>query len=208
MRFRSILVASLLALAPAIAGNKVFTPDTNHTILGFKAGTLLFDVPGAFTKYKVTIKGDPETPSTVEVRLEIETKSLNTANKTRDDHLRSDDFFDAATFPKILFTSAKAWRQGDKIVVQGTLDMHGKKKELQIAFQEAKGLNGAGMSTWAYKASLPINRQEFGIGAENVAAKISLKDDVELNLLLVGFFDDPKPEPVKKAQAKAATKGK
>lgn len=208
MRFRSMLAAGLLALVPAIAGDKVFTPDTNHTILGFKAGTLLFDVPGAFTKYKVAIKGDPETPSTVEVRLEIETKSLNTANKTRDDHLRSDDFFDAATFPKILFTSPKAWRQGDKIVVQGTLDMHGKKKELQIAFQEAKGLNGAGMSTWAYKASLPINRQEFGIGAESVAAKISLKDDVELNLLLVGFFDDPKPEPMKKAQAKAATKGK
>lgn len=200
MRLRSLLASGLLALAPLLAGDKVFTPDTTHTVIGFTASTILFEVPGRFDRYKVRISGDPETPSTVEVRLEIEARSVNTSNKMRDDHLRSDDFFDATAFPRILFTSAKAWRQGSQIVVQGTLDMHGKKKELQIAFEEAKGLNGAGMPTWSYRATLPINRQDFGIGADSVAAKISLKDEVRLNLLLVGFFNDP--EPPKKAPAK------
>lgn len=203
MRLRTLLAVGLLTLTPLLAGDKVFTPDTNHTVIGFKAATLLFEVPGRFERYKVKIQGDPDAPSTVAIRLEIEAKSVNTANKMRDDHLRTEDFFDATSFPKIVFTSAKAWRDGDKIVVQGTLEMHGKKKDLQIAFQEAKGLNGAGMPTWSYKATLPLNRQEFGIGADSVAAKISLKDDVQLDLLLVGFFEDPKPESVKKAPAKA-----
>lgn len=80
--------------------------------------------------------------------------------------------------------------------------MHGRKKDLQIAFQEAKGLNGADVPTWSYKATLPINRKDFWIGTDSVAAKISLKDEVQLDLLLVGFFNDPEPEPARKVSAK------
>ena len=117
--------------------------------------------------------------------------------------MRSADFLEVATYPKIAFTSSKAWRQGGRLIVQGVLDLHGRQRPLQITFDEAKGLNGAGTPTWAYKASLTINRQEFGIGADSVAAKISLKDDVKLNLLLVGFFADAQPEPEPKAPSKA-----
>lgn len=203
MRFRSLLAAGLLVFAPVMAGDKIFTTDTNHTVLGFKASTLLFDVPGRFNRYKVAIQGDPATPSTVEIRVEIDVKSINTSNKMRDEHLRTGEFFDVAAFPKIVFTSTKAWRQGDKIEVQGALEMHGRKKDLQIEFQEATGLNGAGMPTWSYKATLPLNRKDFWIGTDSVGAKISLKDEVQLDLLLVGFFNDPEPEPVKKVPAKA-----
>lgn len=207
MRLRSMLAAGLLAFAPMFAGDQVFSVDSNHTVIGFKASTLLFDVPGRFDRYKVQILGDPDEPSTVQVRLEILAKSVNTANKMRDDHLRTEDFFDVTAFPRIVFTSTKAWRKGSQIIVQGTLFMHGKTKDLQIAFEEAKGLNGAEMPTWSYKATLPINRQEFGIGAESVAAKISLKDDVQLDLLLVGFFGDPQPEATKApGRAKGSSK--
>lgn len=202
MRFRSLLAAGLLAIAPIFASDKVFTADTNHTVLGFKASTLLFDVPGRFSRYKVAIQGDPDAPSTVDIRLEIDAKSINTSNKMRDEHLRTGEFFDVAAFPKIVFTSTKAWRQGDKVLVQGTLEMHGKKKDLQIAFLESKGLNGADMPTWSYKGTLSINRKDFWIGTDSVAAKISLKDEVQLDLLLVGFFNEPEPEPAKKPSGK------
>ena len=210
MRLRSLLAAGLIVITPAFAGDKVFTPDTNHTVLGFKASTMLFDVPGRFGHYKAEIQGDPDTLSPVRVRLEIDAKSINTSNKMRDDHLRGEDFFNVGSYPKIVFTSNKAWRQGDKIVVQGTLEMHGKARDLQISFQEAKGLNGADMPTWSYKATLPLKRSDFGIGAESVAAKISLKDDIELDLLMVGFFNDPEPpQPVKaKTHSKAKAKAK
>ncbi len=202
MRLTPVFLPALLLLSPLMAGPKVFTPDTNHSILGFRASTFLFDVPGRFEKYQVAIQGDPADLSSVNIRVELVTKSLNTANKMRDDHLRTADFFDAAKYPKIVFTSEKAWRQGEAVVVQGNLDMHGVVKPLQISFTEAKGLNGAGMETWAYKAALPISRKDFGIGADSVAAKISLKDEVDLNLMLVGFFNDA-PAPAQKA-----TKGK
>lgn len=195
MRLPALFLSALVLLSPLAAGTKTFTPDTNHSLFGFKAATLLFDVPGRFQKYQLNIEGDPADLSTVNIRVELETRSINTENKMRDDHLRTADFFDAARYPKIVFTSRKAWREGDKIQVQGVLNMHGVEKPLQITFTEATGLNGAGTPTWSYKATLPISRKDFGIGADSVAAKISLKDEVDLNLLLVGFFHDAPSAP-------------
>jgi polyisoprenoid-binding protein YceI len=101
------------------------------------------------------------------------------------------DFFDAAKYPKITFTSREVRREGERVVVRGTLDMHGSTRDLDLAFLAAEGMNGAGTHTWSYRGTLPLDRLDFGIGAESVSAKISLKRQVELDLLLVGFFEEP-----------------
>ena len=127
--------AAAPAAAPAAkAAPQVFEVDRAHTVIGFKASTLLFDVPGRFNQYKVQISGDPETGKDAKVRLEIESRSIDTNNQARDKHLRSDDFFDVVKFPKIVFTSESVTRQGDKVVVQGTLDLHGVKKPVTLPF--------------------------------------------------------------------------
>jgi polyisoprenoid-binding protein YceI len=192
MRVRSLLPV-LLLVAPLLAQTKVFRVDENHTVLGFKASTLLFDVPGRFTRYKADIQGDPATLAGAKVRLEIQARSINTANETRDNHLRTADFFDVAKYPTITFESKEVRREGDRVLVKGTLGMHGVTRDLEIPFLAAEGMNGAGVQTWSYRATLPLDRLDFGIGADSVAAKISLKRPVELDLLLVGFFEDPQP---------------
>jgi polyisoprenoid-binding protein YceI len=198
------LPALLLAL-PLLAQTKVFRVDDNHTVLGFKASTVLFDVPGRFTSYKADIVGDPAAPEGAKVSLEIDTKSINTANTTRDNHLRTADFFDAAKYPKITFTSKEIRKESERMVVRGTLTMHGVSKDLELPFVAAEGMNGAGARTWSYRATLPLDRLDFGIGAESVAAKIGLKRPVELDLLLVGFFEEPaapSAKPAKKVPVK------
>lgn len=190
MRYRFFLPALLLAL-PLSAQTKVFRLDENHTVFGFKASTLLFDVPGRFMKFKADIQGDPATLAGAKVRIDIDAKSLNTAVQARDEHLRSADFFDVAKYPRITFTSSDVRREGDRLRVQGVLQMHGVSKDLSLSFEPAEGINGAGARTWSYRGTLSLDRLDFGVGAESVAAKISLKRQVELNLLLVGFFEEP-----------------
>jgi len=185
----------LILLTPLAAADRTFTVDRNHTVLGFKAATPLFEVPGRFDRYRVDITGDPEVPSAVKVRVELDAASINTANPSRDTHLKSADFFDAALHPKLVFTSDKAWREGEQVKVAGTLDIRGQRKELILAFTPATGLNGAGVPTWSYRSTLRIDRKDFGIGAESLAAKIGLKDNVDLDLLLVGFFGDAPEAP-------------
>lgn len=210
MRFRILAPALLLALLPTwplAAQSKVFRADENHTVIGFKASTLLFDVPGRFTRYKADIQGDPAAPGDAKVQITIDAKSIATANAARDNHLRTPDFLDVAKYPTITFISKDVKKVGDQLVVRGTLTLHGVSRELELPFTAAEGMNGADVRTWSYRATLPLDRLAFGVGAESVAAKISLKRQVELDLLLVGFFEDPQvaPGPVRKP-AKAARK--
>lgn len=201
MLLRSLLPALLLAF-PLLAQTRVFRVDPNHTVLGFKASTLLFDVPGRFTRYKADIEGDPGSLEGAKVRINIEARSINTANGGRDEHLRSADFFDVARHPNITFTSREVRKEGDRLLVRGSLSMHGVSRDLDLPFLATEGLNGAGVPTWSYRATLLLDRLDFGVGAESVAAKISLKRQVELDLLLVGFFEVP-PAPAHPASTPA-----
>jgi len=190
-----------LATVPLHGQGMVFSPDETHTMIGFKAATLLFKVDGTFGRWRADISGDPRTLEGASVKLTLYTGSVNTQNKGRDEHLRSADFFDAARHPRITFTSTKIVREGGKVLVTGLLDLHGTTKELTIPFEPSSGKNGAGVDTWSFEAALKINRKDFGIGADSVAAKLSLKDEVDLNLLLVGFFHEKAAEaPAPKAK--------
>lgn len=185
-------IALLGLVGAAQAGPKSFEVDPNHSLFAFTASTLLFDVQGHFDKYKVTVSGDPDTLADAKVAIEIDAASISTNNKTRDTHLKSDDFFDVKKFPKITFTSNAVKKDGAKIVVDGTLEMHGVKKQMTVPFEAVVGKNGAGIQENVYKAELSLNRKDYGIGNDSVGAKISLSDTVKLKLLLAGFFEEKK----------------
>ena len=208
MRRALLTLAALVLMVPALvlsAAEKTFTPDTVHTRLGFTAKTI-FKVAGVFDKYTVEASGDPATLKNAKVKIVFDATSINTDNKTRDEHLQSPDFFDVAKFPNITFTSSKISKKAGKIMVQGSLDMHGVKKDVTIPFELTTGKNGAGNDTWTYDGSVKINRNDWGVGTGSIAAKISLKDTVELNLQLVGFFHEDESAKSEPAPAKAPVK--
>ncbi|MBS1767636.1 MAG: YceI family protein [Acidobacteria bacterium] len=184
---RALAALLVVATLPALAGDRHFTPDTIHSRIGFTAKTL-FKVEGAFTTYQASISGDPDTLANAKVTFVIDTASINTDNETRDNHLRSGDFFDAAKYPKITFTSQHIWKQDGHLMVGGTLDMHGVKKDLVIPFDMSFGKNGAGNDTWTYEGELKINRDDWGVGGADIVAKIGLKKEVALDIQLVGFW--------------------
>lgn len=182
------VLGTLVLHTAALADWKAAKLDSVHTRVGFTASTLLFDVPGQFKSYQLQIDGDPTKPTQAKVMLTIDAATINTDNSKRDEHLSSADFFDVKTFPKISFVSERIAQNGNTLSMTGTLDMHGHKKKVTIPFTVAKGKNGAGVDSTAYKGKLTVKRSDFGIGADSVAAKISLDDAVNLDLLIVGLF--------------------
>jgi len=187
---RNVLGASLGALLVSSTALAAFAPlklDTVHSKVSFTAATVLFDVDGEFGKFSVSIDGDPSKPKTVKVEANIEVASLNTNNVKRDNHLKSPDFFDAAKYPMIRFASTGVKAKGGQLIVTGNLTMHGVSKLVSIPFKVAKGKNGAGVDTTTYKGKLTIDRNDYGIGTDSIAAKISLEDEVEVKLLVVTF---------------------
>lgn len=177
----------LLVSSTAFAAFSALKLDTVHSKVGFTAATVLFDVDGHFGDFDVSIDGDPSKPETVKVEANIDVASLNTDNAKRDNHLKSPDFFDAGKHPKIRFASTRVKAKGAQLIVTGNLTMHGVSKLVSIPFKVAKGKNGAGVDTTTYKGKLTIDRNDYRIGTDSIAAKISLEDEVEIKLLIVSF---------------------
>lgn len=181
----ALLIAALLSTTSASAD---FTPlklDRVHSRIGFTASTLLFDVEGTFAKYEVLVDGDVSDPTQAKVKVEIPVASIDTGNEKRDGHLRGSDFFAAEQFPSIRFESNRIRKRGKVLEIAGTLEMHGHRETVSVPFAVVAGKNGAGVATTAFRGRLTIDRTKFGIGNDSVAAKISLEDQVELEILLV-----------------------
>lgn len=182
-----VLLLSLTIGSSALAQSKKANLDKVHSKIGFTAATLLFDVDGEFTKFDVMLDGNHNNISDAKLKVEIDASSVFTANRKRDQHLKNEDFFNVKKHPKLTFTSKKIEKKGDKVHVTGDLEILGNKKAVTIPFDVVKGKNGQGKDTVAYKGSTTIDRTEFGVGAESVAANIGLKDEVDLNLLVVAM---------------------
>lgn len=189
-RVRHALLAALaftLISATASAAFSALKLDTVHSKIGFTAATVLFDVDGEFGQFDVQIEGDPSNPESVKVRATIDAASIDTKNAKRDEHLKSPDFFDVGKHPKITFASTSVKAKGSQLGVKGKLSMHGTTKPVTIPFKVAKGKNGAGVETTTYKGKLTLDRNDFGVGTDSIAAKISLEDEVEIKLVIVTF---------------------
>jgi len=187
-KYRSALLAAFgFVLAASSASAAPLELDRTHSRVGFTAETLLFDVDGEFNEYQLNVEGNPDKPEKAKVKVTIPVSSIDTDNEKRDNHLKSEDFFNASKYPNIVFTSTGINKKGDRLIVKGTLTMHGKTQPVTVPFQISKGKNGAGKAVTTYKAKVTIDRTDFGVGTESVAAKISLEDEVELDLLIVTF---------------------
>lgn len=191
MKQGKLRIALFTALGLVLTASTAFAAplklDKTHSKVGFTAETLLFDVDGEFADYMIEVEGDPSKPDKAKVNVTINVASIDTDNNKRDGHLKSPDFFDAASHPTITFKSTSVRQKGSQLIVKGNLTMRGKTKPVTIPFKVAKGKNGAGVDTTTYKGKLTIDRTDFGVGTDSIAAKISLEDEVDLKLLVVTF---------------------
>lgn len=168
-----LLVSSLaifLSFASALNAAEVYVFDPSHSTIGFKIRHLISDTSGRFNDFAGTVTVDPDKPENSVVDATIQTKSIDTANAKRDDHLRNADFFDVAKKPTITFKSKKIVLTGDKAAtVTGDLTLNGVTKEvpLKVSFLgKGKGMEGQDVTGWS--ASTELNRSEFGLTYNNV----------------------------------------
>src|SRR4029077_455419 len=88
----------------------------------------LLTVKGHFDRYKgrLDLSGSPA------VSLVIEAASLETNNKQRDKHLRSDEFFDVAHHPHVRFNADTADYDGDTLTAHGQLSAAGEQIPVEV----------------------------------------------------------------------------
>jgi polyisoprenoid-binding protein YceI len=88
----------------------------------------LVTVKGRFGRYQGTLNLSAH-PA---IDLVIEADSLDTKREKRDEHLRSDDFFDVANHPQVRFEADAATLSGDTLTARGQLFAAGRQIPLDV----------------------------------------------------------------------------
>lgn len=102
-----------------------------------------------------------------EVTAEIDVTSFDTGNAQRDEHIRSADFLHAAQFPTMTYRSTGLRWDGDELVVDGELTLHGITRAVPLTVElTGFGPDPYGGTRAGFSASTKINRKDFGIDTE------------------------------------------
>ncbi|MFC4590016.1 YceI family protein [Sphaerisporangium corydalis] len=178
---------STTTLSPEITGQYRF--DTAHTRLGFVARhAMVTKVYGAFNEFEGNAYLDAADPSKSHAEVVIEVASVDTRNEQRDGHLRTNDFFDAPTYPKITFNSTAVEQLGAaSFRVTGDLTIKDVTRPVSIDFEYTGSAKDAyGNERTGFEGSTVVNRKDFGInfhavleaGGVMVSDKITLEFDI------------------------------
>lgn len=130
--FLTAIATALLLCSSLLA--KDYTLDKTHTDVSFKIKHLqISNVRGNFKDYDAVIDFDPQSKEFKRLEATIKVASVDTDNKTRDNHLQQDDFFKAKKFPDMTFVMKKYEKSGDdRGKMTGILTIAGVSKEIVL----------------------------------------------------------------------------
>ena len=182
--FSTAALAGALTAAPVADTAATFNIDKGHSELTFRIRHIMSRVSGTFTDWKGTITGDPASWSGGSAEIVIQTTSIDTRLEKRDNHLRSVDFFDAATYPQITFKSTSVVVTGEAVTLKGDLTIRGVTKPVVLT-GEYLGTAGEGArQRVGFHVTGKINRVDFGVAWNRVleTGGVMLGDDVDLDI--------------------------
>jgi polyisoprenoid-binding protein YceI len=161
-----------------------WTIDTIHSEIGFKVKHLVVSTAsGKFTSFEGKLEADKEDFSDAKISFSADIDSIHTGNEQRDGHLKSPDFFDAATHPKLTFVSTAVEKDGSDLNITGDLTLKGITKSITLN-AEFGGIEKSlyGQIVAGFELTAKLDRQEFGLtwGALTEAGGLVLSNDVKL----------------------------
>ena len=163
------LIAILFFITGAFAQVKV-----TKAKITFQIKNLGINTGGSFGAMQANVQFDPAHLNASTIEASADVNSINTDNDTRDEHLRSDEFFDSARFPKIIMRSVSfKHKSGNNYSGQFNLTMKDHTKALDIPFTYIDNGNSA-----TFKGSFKLNRLDFGVGGSSLV----LSNDVTVSI--------------------------
>ncbi len=163
--------------------------DPTHSRIGFVARhAMVTKVRGSFNEFEGSGSFDADNPTSAQLQLTIQAKSIDSRNADRDAHLRSNDFFDMETYPEITFAStAVEQADAENYRVTGDLTIKGVTKPVTIDFEYlGSAVDPYGNQRIGLEGKTTVNRKDWGVtwnaaleaGGVLVSEKVTLEFEV------------------------------
>lgn len=188
--FKTLICCLLLSISFSSYSQK-FIIDPGHTAVTSKVQRFsMVDVVGRFNEVEGFISYNSNDLTQLSAEVTIKTTSYKSNNLGGEDAVKSAAFLDVANFPEMTFKSTRVIANGELLTMTGNLTIHGVTKEVTFPFTFLKPFKDPTRdNTVAAKASLSINRQDFGItfsrklpnGKEFIGNEVY----IELNILAI-----------------------
>jgi polyisoprenoid-binding protein YceI len=163
--------------------------DASHSQVQFKVKHLaVANVTGIFKVFGGEVESFSEDFSGAKVNVTIDVDSIDTNNSERDNHLKSELFFDGSVFPVITFRGMLQ-KEIEDYILGGELTIHGVTQTIKLSAE----LTGIGKGRFGderagFEISGKINRKDYGLtwsmvteaGSLIVGEEIKLHFDIEL----------------------------
>jgi polyisoprenoid-binding protein YceI len=184
-RFISFVCAFVWFGSTAGAETLTFAIDPTRTTVQFEIKHFFGKVVGQFHNVHGTLEIDVDHPENSTVTAKCPSRTVDTANRTRDSHLRS-ELFETDKFPEVTFRSRKvAQTASDQADVTGDLTLHGVTHPIVMhvtLLERKKQQNGAEISRWRATGG-NFSRRAFGLmWSRGVEAVSGIGDEIALKI--------------------------
>jgi polyisoprenoid-binding protein YceI len=168
------LTFPLFLIIIASAGFKPVNNTVTKSAITFQARNMGIGIDGTIGGLKADVQFNAGNLAVCAIDASVDVSTVNTDNSMRDDHLKSDEFFDAPHYPKISLKSVSfKHKSGNNYIGVFKLTMKNKTKQVEIPFTFTQKSNAM-----AFKGSFKLNRLDFGVGDSSMI----LSDDVTVNI--------------------------
>lgn len=160
--------------------------DPTHTEVQFKVKHLVIaTVTGTFKKFGGSIEADGDDFNGASAEFNIDVNSIDTNQADRDAHLKSEDFFAAATYPQITFKNGVITKSGSDFELTGDLTIRNVTKRITLKVEHGGTVKDPwGNIKTGFELNGKINRSDFGLkwNAVTEAGGVVVGEEVRLHL--------------------------
>lgn len=188
-RTATLVLTLLLTAAPALAQTWQIDPAHSRAMFTVRHLTIA-DIRGDFGAVTGTVEYDGKDLTKARVNASIDVNSVTTRVAARDDHLKTDDFFDVKNHPTMKFVSTSITPKGNgRYNLTGNLTLRGVTRPVTLEMTAPAGpVTVRGDTRLGASASGTINRKDFGVkyhelldtGGLAVADNVFIQLDVEV----------------------------
>lgn len=166
MKQINILLFTLLISGSSFA-QTTWNIDKAHSKISFNVVHMaITEVEGTFNDFDAKVVSPSDDFHNAEVEFTAKVASISTENERRDNHLKSDDFFNAEKFPEIKF-KGKLVKEGDGYKLKGDFTMRDVTKAVTFDVVHGGTVDtGRGVKA-GFKVNGKINRHDYNVKWDN-----------------------------------------